>query len=352
MNRRSPGCGQMARKPLFEDIEDGFLGVGRANSPFRPVPKTNPTGVESEITSTKMSSSKETVSNDDDAPSAKERLEKNPTDSKEGKEYVCCAPSCNYRGKALHHWKIHARHSGHLSFGCNLVQGDSFTYIPFEGPPDNTRKAPTEPAKDIEYKDRKIPATSKLSESEKEILEAAVKYMTKDKRYLFTDHPEFLNHWERHWKGRSRIALVTLALVLAHSLIWYNHYDIGYEPNNSINAISILLVGSVIVYFLIALFGKFPWEDYKASEHMMALVGNLGVAAMVFFPESMFLQGMMMVWFVGAYVNTAEEVSAHVFEEKAGVSKVHRLALAMRYQAMIVAVCSFLLAAAENYLIG
>ena len=76
MNRRSPGCGQMARKPLFEDIEDGFLGVGRANSPFRPVPETNPTGVESEISSTKMSSSKETVSIDDDAPSAKERLEK------------------------------------------------------------------------------------------------------------------------------------------------------------------------------------------------------------------------------------------------------------------------------------
>lgn len=337
----------MARKPLFEDIEDGFLGVSRSKNPSRPGAASSPTRVESEIPH-----SKETELSDDEAPPAEKALRKDATPSKEEKEYVCRSQSCNYRGKALHHWKIHARHSGHLSFGCNLVQGDSFTYIPYEGIPDNTREGPAEPAKEIEYKDTKMPATLKLSESEKEILEVAVKNMTKEKRFLFTDHPEFLNHWERHWKGRSSLALLTLPLILAHSLIWYNQYDVGYDPNNPINAISILLVGSIMMYFVIALLSKFPWEDYEASFYLMAPVVNLGVAAMVFSPESMLLQGIMMMWFVGTYVNTVDEVSVYVFEEKTGISWWHQLALWMMYQAMLVAVCSFLLAAAENYLLG
>lgn len=347
----------MARKPLFEDIEDGFLGVRRPKNPSQPVAASKPTDVESEFSPTKGSPSKETASSGDRAPPAKEALEKDTTDSKEEKEYVCRAQSCNYRGKALHHWKIHARHSSHLSFGCNLVQGDTFSYIPYEGIPDNSKKEPAERAWKTEHKNTKIPATSKLSESEKEILGASVKNMTKDKRYLFTDHPEFLNHWERHWKGRSRLALVTFALILAHSLIWftsfnYTHYDVGYEPNKPINIISVLMVGSVTMYFFIALFGKFPWEDNEGIEYLMFLVVNLCVAVIVFFPKSMLLQGFMMLFFVGSYTLTADEVGAYVFEEKTGVSWWHRLALSMRYQTMLVAVCSFLLAAAENYLIG
>ena len=345
----------MARKPLFEDIEDGFLGMSRPKNPSRPVAASNPTGVESEIPPTKASSSMETVSSVDEAPSAEEALRKDAAHSKEKKEYVCRAQSCNYRGKALHHWKIHARHSGHLSFGCNLVQGDSFTYIPHEGTTAIANDEPAKPEKEIEHKDTKMPATSKLSESEKEMLEAAVNNMTKDKRHLFTDHPEFLNHWEQHWKGRSRLALVTLALVLAHSLVWYNHYDVGYQPNDPVNIISVLLVGYVIMYFGIAFFDKFPWEKHDSIYNENLLMGlgiQLSGIGVVVYSESMILTGFIALMFIGSYLLTADEVSVYVFEKKTGVSWWHRQALSMRYQAMLVATCSFLLAAAENYLIG
>ncbi len=79
-----------------------------------------------------------------------------------------------------------------------MVQGDSFTYIPYEGTTASTKEEPATPAKEIDHEDTKMPATSEVSESEKKILEEAVKNMTKDKRHLFTDHPEFLNHWEQH----------------------------------------------------------------------------------------------------------------------------------------------------------
>ncbi len=45
--------------------------------------------------------------------------------------------------------------------------------------------------------------------------------------------------------------------MLAHSLIWYNHYDVGYQPNYPVNIISVLWVGYVIMYFGIAFFDKF-----------------------------------------------------------------------------------------------
>jgi hypothetical protein len=355
----------MARKPLFEDIEENFLGVSRPKNPFRPVAASNSTGIESEISTTKAFSSKGTISRGDEAPPTEEALEKEITDSKEIEEYVCRGQSCNYRGKALFHWKIHARHSGHLSFGCDLVQGDSSTYIPYEGTTDSAKEELVEPANDILGElleviagthDSKMQARSKLSESGNDILEEAVKNMTKDQLHLFSGSLEFFNHLEQHRKDRSRLSLLTLTLVLTHSLIWYNHYDVGYEPNNPVNIISVLLVGYVIMSFGFALYDKFSWDKNEPNYHKNLLsrliIQLVGIAGILVFSESMILHGFIALMFIGSYVNTANEVSTYVFVEKIGISGLYRVALSVSYQAMLVAACSFLLAAADNYLIG
>jgi len=344
----------MARKPLFEDIEDGFLGVSRPFNPSRPAPSTNPKGLESEISTKKVSPTKNTGSSGDEPPTTEAASEKDTADTKEAKAYVCRGQSCSYRGKALHHWKIHARHSGHLSFGCNLVQGDSFTYIPYEGDPVKDKEVTAEPEleKDAEHKGAKLNSDTPTLEKEEGLSKEDSIDLNIDLNHLISEHAEWFHHLKRHRKERSRLAVVSISLVLFHSISLLFGRGDPYDPGNQINVLSVIVIGSVLVSFAIELGMNPPWEDYEPGEHFGGFIAELVFALLVFWPGSMLLQGLMALLVAGVYLHHAEKVSIFVMKENTGVSGFHRFALAMRYQAALVAVCSFLLAAAENYLIG
>jgi hypothetical protein len=353
----------MARKPLFDDIEDGFLR--RRTHAERDLTNTTlphaQTAIPHTQTESKVDLMAESVSKDDGSQNVEKRLEDAPQTASEENLYFCRGEGCTYRGKAIGHWKTHARHRGHLAFGCNLVQGDSATYIPYDGDVVSAEKNAKPDLKDrldkpwlrpldvptngavLEAMKESVKVNTTKTGLEKTDITNTVRHMTKYDRALFSEHPAFLKHWERHWKDRSRITVVTCVLMLFHAYCYYADADIGYNPQHPINIVSLLLILSVMFYVSIAFYDSFPWDNPGQHAQKLRLLCALGI-----FSKSPTLQFAMYFVFLMIHLNDVQKVSVYVFLTEAEISGLHRLARAFSIQAVLAAFCSFLLAMAES----